>query len=144
MTKRAAIYIRVGKQSQVEEAINQQKAACEQYAEAAQLKVVKIYSDVSQATTLDQRPMFKKLLSDSKKGMFDVIVVQRAECIGYDMLDVSIYKHCLLKSGVELVLAEHAMKTSPEEVFAESLLESLVGPLISRLDEMNESRLAEI
>ncbi|NQX63766.1 recombinase family protein [Paenibacillus qinlingensis] len=110
MTKRAAIYIRVGKQSQVEEAINQQKAICEQYAESAQLKVVKIYSDVSHSTPLDQRPMFQKLLSDSKKGLLDVIIVQREDRIGRDKLDVAIHKRHLLNNGVELVIAKNLMK----------------------------------
>lgn len=138
MTKRAAIYICIEKQSQIEEAINQQKAACEQYAESAQLKVVKIYSDVSHSNTLNQRPMFQKLLSDSKKGLFDVIIVHRAENIGHDMLDVAIYKQCLMNNGVELVISEQSMKASVEERLQESILEFLIGPLISRLEEMNK------
>ncbi|MDQ0902776.1 recombinase family protein [Paenibacillus sp. V4I7] len=138
MTKRAAIYICIEKQSQIEEAINQQKIACENHAESIQLKVVKIYSDVSHSTTLTQRPMFQKLLSDSKKGLFDVIIVQRAENIGRDMLDVAIYKQRLMNNGVELVIAEQTMKASAEERIQESILELLIGPLITRLEEMNK------
>ncbi|MCY9664915.1 recombinase family protein [Paenibacillus alginolyticus] len=123
--KRAAIYILVEKQSRVEEAIERQKIACEQYAESAQLKVVKIYSDVSHSTTLNQRPMFQKLLSESKNALFDLIIVQRADRIG-DMLDVAIYKKRLMNNGVDLVIAEHTMKESPEELIRESILQALI------------------
>ncbi|MBP1157691.1 MULTISPECIES: recombinase family protein [unclassified Paenibacillus] len=142
--KRAAIYIRVGSPSQTEEAFDHQKYACENHAKSTQLKIVKIYSEVANSTPLSQRPMFQKLLSDSKKGLFDVIIVQRADRIGRDVLDVAIFKQRLTDNGVELVIAEQTKQVAPQDMFANSILEAIIGPLIHRLEEMKEFDSVEI
>ncbi|GAB7057299.1 MULTISPECIES: recombinase family protein [Paenibacillus] len=126
--KRAAIYIRVASQSQLEESVNKQKVACEAYAKSIQMEVINLYNYVGSSAPLNQRPELQKLLSDAKNGLFDVIIVQRADRISRSILDVAIFKQRLNDIGVELVITEQMKHSSPEETIANSFLKAIIGP----------------
>lgn len=72
----------------------------------------------------ENRPQFKKILKDAKKGCFDMIITKSIKDLGRSMLLVAKSVNRLEKCGVNVKFVEKAMETSNDhEIF--KVLESI-------------------
>jgi len=74
--KRAVVYARYSSDKQKEASITQQVKECTDYIERKEYELIRIYSDSAKSGSHDveKRTEFLKLLEDSAKGQFDVVV----------------------------------------------------------------------
>ena len=79
MTMRAAAYIRVSDLSQVEGySLEAQDRASKEYCQKREWTPVDVYREEGRSAhvdTIEGRPVFRQLLGDTSRGLFDVVVV---------------------------------------------------------------------
>ncbi|MDQ0902777.1 site-specific DNA recombinase [Paenibacillus sp. V4I7] len=122
---RAAIYPRYSSDNQREESIEAQVRAMEGYCKRNDFEIVRVYPDRAKSATSDKRPEFQKMIEDSGKGLFDVVVVHKLDRFSRDKYDSAKYKRILKKNGVKLLSVTENLDGSPESVILESLLEGM-------------------
>lgn len=98
--KRAALYLRV---STDEQTVANQLPALEQIAQARGLDVVATYSENTSAWSGRARPEFDRMMSDAKRGAFDVLLVWAIDRLGRSMHGVSDAIRVLDHVGVAVV-----------------------------------------
>lgn len=76
---RAVIYARYSSDSQREESIDGQLRECREYAAYNDLEIVGVYIDRALSAKTDNRPEFQKMIKDSYKTAFDVIIVWKLD-----------------------------------------------------------------
>ena len=120
---RAVIYARYSSDSQREESIDGQLRECREYAAYNDLEIVGVYIDRALSAKTDNRPEFQKMIKDSYKTAFDVIIVWKLDRFARNRYDSAHYKAALKKNGVRVVSATEKISESPEGILLESLLE---------------------
>lgn len=114
-TLRAAIYARFSSELQREESIDAQIRACKYYAQKEGLTIVKTYADKAKSgMSTKGRTAFLEMISDSKEGLFHVVIVHKLNRFGRDGLDTLKYKKILEENGVELISVTERLDNSPE------------------------------
>jgi DNA invertase Pin-like site-specific DNA recombinase len=76
------------------------------------------------AKTVD-RPDFQRMIKDSTKGIFDVIIVWKLDRFVRNCHDSTHYKAIIRKNGVKVISAPEAISEGAEGILLESLLEGL-------------------
>ncbi|MBQ4098624.1 MAG: recombinase family protein [Clostridia bacterium] len=76
---RAVIYARYSSDNQREESIEGQLRECMQYAEYNHISVIDTYIDRVLTAKTDNRPNSLKMIKDSYKGVFDMILVWKLD-----------------------------------------------------------------
>lgn len=92
---RCVIYARYSCERQTEQSIEGQLFDCRKYAERNGLNVVDTYIDHATTATNDNRAAFQKMINDSKKQLFDVIIVWKLDRFSRNKYDSAVYKHNL-------------------------------------------------
>ncbi len=77
--KTAVIYARYSSDSQSEQSIEGQLRVCQQYAKANDMLVVDTYIDRAMTGTNDNRASFQKMIKDSNKKQWSVVIVYKLE-----------------------------------------------------------------
>lgn len=121
----AVIYARYSSDNQREESITAQIRAIEEYSKKENYYIIDIYKDEAQSATTDDRKDFLRMIDDSKKGMFDVIIVHKLDRFARNRYDSAIYKRELRLNGVRVVSVTENLDGSPESVILESVLEGM-------------------
>lgn len=121
--EKAAIYARYSSHSQREESIEQQIDKCRKFAEQNGYQVVKVYSDKALSGKTDQRPQFQKMISDSEKSSWTILIVYGVDRFARNRYDSAIYKARLKKNGVKVVYATGSIPDTPEGIILESVME---------------------
>ncbi|MCL2816656.1 MAG: recombinase family protein, partial [Oscillospiraceae bacterium] len=67
------------KDSQGEESIEGQLRECKEYAERHNMTIINTYIDRALSAKTDDRPEFQKMISDSAKKQFDVVLVWKLD-----------------------------------------------------------------
>lgn len=123
---KAVIYARYSSYRQDERSIEGQIEDCMRYAENNNLKVVGEYIDRAKSgTEAEHRPEFQKMIADSEKKAFDVVLVYKLDRFARNRYDSAMYKSKLKKHGVRVISATEAISDEAEGVILESLLEGL-------------------
>lgn len=73
--------------------------------------------------TNDLRPDFQRMIKDSSKHQWDMVLVYKLDRFSRDKYESTIHKHTLKENGVKLVSAMENIPDSPEGIILESLLE---------------------
>lgn len=120
---KAVIYARYSSSGQSEESIEGQLRECGEYAERNGLTVICHYVDRALSGTSDRRPEFQRLISDSARGQFEVVIVWKGDRFARNRYDSAVYKARLKKNGVRVVSAKEAMPEGPEGILFESMME---------------------
>lgn len=120
---RAVIYARYSSDNQREESIEGQLRDCMQYAEYNDIQVVGSYIDRALSAKTDNRPNFQKMIKDSAKRLFDVIIVWKLDRFARNRFDSAYYKNVLKKNGVRVVSAKESISEGAEGIILESVLE---------------------
>ena len=122
--KRAVIYARYSPgPNQTEQSIEGQIRECMKYAEQHDLRVIKTYIDRKVSGRTDNRREFQRMMEDSGKKIFDVIILYHTDRFARNRYDSAIYKHQLKQNGVELCYATADIPAGPEGIILESIME---------------------
>ncbi|WP_083485789.1 recombinase family protein [Alicyclobacillus ferrooxydans] len=124
-TLRAVAYPRYSSANQREESITAQLRAIEEYCRRKGYVLVDSYPDDARTATNDNRPNFQRMISDSDKNLFDVIIVHKLDRFARDRYDSAYYKRILKKNGVRLESVLEQLDNSPESIILESVLEGM-------------------
>lgn len=120
---KAVIYARYSSDSQREESIEGQLRECKEYAERNGITVLGTYIDRALSAKTDNRPDFQRMIKDSVKGLFDIVLVWKLDRFARNRYDSAHYKAILKKNGVKVVSAKEAIAEDSTGILLESLLE---------------------
>ena len=118
----AVIYARYSSDSQREASIEGQLRDCKAYAEKNGITVVGTYIDRAYSAKTDDRPDFQRMIKDSGKKIFDVVLVWKLDRFARNRFDAVNYKYQLEKNGVHLVSVMEPISQGPEGIMVESML----------------------
>lgn len=119
----AVIYARYSSDHQREESIEGQLRECKEYADRNDMVVIKTYIDRALSAKTDNMPEFQRMIKDSTKGLFDIVLVWKLDRFARNRYDSAHYKAMLRKNGVKVVSAKEAISEGPEGIILESMLE---------------------
>jgi len=117
------IYVRYSSTAQREESAEIQINSCNGFAEREGYIVVDVYKDEALTGRTDDRPQFQKMISDSKKGLFQKVIVHRLDRFSRDKFDNAHYKRILKKNGVKVLSATETIPDDSTGVLMEYILE---------------------
>ena len=119
----AVIYARYSSDRQREESIEGQLRECTDYALKNNLTLLGTYVDRALSARTADRPDFQRMIADSAKGLFDVVLVWKLDRFSRDRYDSAHYKHVLKKNGVRVISIKENISDGPEGIILESMLE---------------------
>ncbi len=122
---RVAQYARFSSDNQRTESIDAQVRAMNQFCKQNHWQIVATYTDEARSATTDNRPQFQQMISDSSKGIFDIVLVHKLDRFSRDRYDSAIYKKRLKKNNVKLCSVLERIDDSPESIMMESVLEGM-------------------
>jgi len=103
-----ALYTRYSSDKQSETSTEQQLKVCHEHCKRNNYTIVSEYSDEAISGRTDLRPEFQKMMEDSKRKLFQGIVIYSVDRFGRTLYQSAMYTDKLLKSGVLLISAtEH-------------------------------------
>ena len=123
--KKAVIYARYSCDRQSEQSIEGQLHVCTDYAKSHDILIVDTYIDRAMSGTDDMRPAFQKMLMDSAKKQWEIVLVYKLDRFSRNKYEATIHKHTLKENGVKLVSAMENIPDTPEGIILESLLEGM-------------------
>lgn len=132
---KAVIYARYSSDNQREESIEGQLRECKEYAEKNDITILGTYIDRALSAKTDNRPEFQKMIKDSAKGLFDVVIVWKLDRFSRDRYDSAHYKRILKKNGVKVISAKETIAEDSTGILLESLLEGYAEFYSAELSE---------
>lgn len=121
----SVIYARYSSHAQGEQSIEGQVSAARAYAEAKGYTVVREYIDRAMTGKNDNREQFQRMLSDTAKRHFHVIIVWKVDRFGRNREEIAINKHTCKKNGVRVEYVAENLPDTPEAIILESVLEGM-------------------
>lgn len=122
---RAAMYARFSSDNQRTESIDAQIRAMKKYCQQQHWQIVATYVDEARSATTDRRPNFQKMIEDSSKNLFDIVLVHKLDRFSRNRYDSAIYKSRLKKNHVMIASVLERIDDSPESVMMEAMLEGM-------------------
>ena len=122
---RAVIYARYSSSSQREESIEGQIRDCTAYAERNGYTVIGTYADRALSGTTDNRPEFQRMIKDSKRKQFDLVIVWKLDRFARNRYVSAKYKYQLRQNGVRVVSANESISQGADGILLESMLEGM-------------------
>ena len=132
---KAVIYARYSSDSQREESIEGQIRECSEYAERNGITILGSYIDRALSARTADRPEFQRMIKDSEKGLFDIVLIWKLDRFSRDRYDSAHYKHILKKNGVKVISAKENISDGPEGIILESMLEGYAEYYSAELSE---------
>jgi len=114
--KTAVIYARYSSEKQTYQSIEGQLKVCYKYAEDNKYTVLPepyIYIDEAQSGKTDKRDNFRRMLNDSKKKLFDTVIVYAFDRFGRNILQSLLNEKTLTDNGVALLSATENSDSTP-------------------------------
>ena len=102
---KAVIYARYSCDNQREESIEGQLRECKVFAERKGYTLVGSYIDRAMSAKTDNRPEFQRMINDSAKKKFDVVIVWKLDRFSRNRYDSARYKAMLRKNDVKVPLS---------------------------------------
>lgn len=121
----AVIYARYSSDSQREESIEGQLRECKEFAERNGITVFASYIDRALSAKTDNRPEFQRMIKDSYKKLFNIIIVWKLDRFARDRYDSAHYKNILKKNGVKVISAKENISQGSEGIILEAMLEGM-------------------
>lgn len=119
----AVVYARYSSHSQGEQSIEGQLAEAHRYAEAHGYNIVHEYVDRAKSGRTDNRDEFQRMLKDTAKKQFNVIILWKVDRFGRNREEIAINKMKCRKNGVRVEYVAETIPNTPEGVILESVLE---------------------
>ncbi|MCM1167405.1 MAG: recombinase family protein, partial [Ruminococcus sp.] len=121
----AAVYARFSSDNQRDESIDAQLRAIEKYASDNGIHIVARYVDRAFSARFDKRPEFQRMIRDSEKGEFNMVLVHKLDRFSRNRYDSAFYKHILKNNGVRLQSVIEDFDDTPESIILESVIEGM-------------------
>lgn len=121
--KNAVIYARYSAHGQNEQTIDGQIRVCKEFAENNNINVVNIYSEKHRSGKDVNRPEFQKMIEDSKKRLFDFVIVYMLDRFARNRYYSTIYNRELELNGVRVISATEHISEGEEGEFYQMFLE---------------------
>ena len=134
---KAVIYARFSSDRQREESIEGQIRECTEYAQQQGITIVGEYIDRAKSASKDteKRESFLRMIRDSSKRLFDVVLVWKLDRFARSRYDSAHYKAALKKNGIKVVSATEHIAEGPEGIILESMLEGMAEYYSAELSE---------
>jgi DNA invertase Pin-like site-specific DNA recombinase len=129
------IYARYSSDNQTENSIEGQIRECRAFAERNGIKILNSYIDRAFSAKTDNRPEFQKLMKDSSKNLFDVVLVWKLDRFARNRYDSAHNKAILRKNGVKVVSATEPISEDSTGILLESLLKGYAEFFSAELSE---------
>ena len=123
----AVIYARFSSDRQREESIEGQIRECNEYARNNGITIVHEYIDraLSASKDTEKRLDFQRMIRDSAKRQFEIVLVWKLDRFARDRYDSAHYKNILKKNGVRVLSATEPISEGPEGIILEAMLEGM-------------------
>ena len=121
---KGVIYARYSSDNQREESIEGQIRENMAYAERNGIEIVGTYIDRAYSARTDRRPDFQRMIKDSAKKNFDVVIVWKLDRFARNRFDSAKYKAALKKNDVKVISATEAISDDPVGILVEGMLEA--------------------
>ncbi len=122
---RGVIYARYSSDNQREESIEGQIRENTAFAEKHGIEIVDTYIDRAFSAKTGNRPEFQRMIKESSKKHFDVVIVWKLDRFSRNRFDSAKYKALLRMSGVKVVSATESISEGAEGIILESVLEGM-------------------
>ncbi|MBQ4585189.1 MAG: recombinase family protein [Clostridia bacterium] len=132
---RGVIYARYSSDNQREESIEGQIRENTAYAERNGITIVGHYIDRAYSAKTDNRPEFQRMIKDSARCGFDVIIVWKLDRFARNRYDSARYKMLLKKNDVRVISATEAISQGAEGIILEAVLEGMAEYYSADLSE---------
>lgn len=132
---RGVIYARYSSSNQREESIEGQIRENTACANKHGIEIVGTYIDRAVSAKTDNRPEFQRMIKDSAKKNFDVVIVWKLERFSRSRYDSAHYKVILKKNGVRVISATETISEGAEGIILESVLEGMAEYYTKDLSE---------
>ncbi len=119
------IYARFSSHGQTEQSIEGQLKECHLYAQRNNYNVVGEYIDRALTGTNDRRPEFQRMIEDSKKKLFNYVLVYQLDRFARDRYDSAVYKHKLKKNDVRVISVKENISADASGIVFEAVLEGI-------------------
>ncbi len=129
------IYARYSSESQRDESIDGQLRECMAFAERQGITILDTYIDRALSAKTDNRPQFQKMIKDSVKRKFDVVIVWKLDRFARNRYDSANYKAALKKNHVRVISATENISNNSEGILLESVLEGMAEYFSAELAE---------
>ena len=123
--KTAVIYARYSCYGQTEQSIEGQVRECTEYAKHNDIVILDSYIDRAMTGTNDNRTDFQRMMKDSAKKPWDLILVYKLDRFSRNKYEMAIHRKTLRDNGIKLVSVKENIPDSPEGIILESLLEGM-------------------
>ena len=120
---KAVIYARYSSENQREESIDGQIRECMEFAKRSEIEVIGTYIDRAFSAKTDNRPDFQRMIKDSSRGSFDLVIVWKLDRFSRNRYDSAHYKATLKKNHVKVISATEQISSDPSGILLESMLE---------------------
>ena len=90
------------------------------------MTVIGEYIDKALTGRTDKRPDFQRMLRDSEKGVFQVVICWKMDRFARNRYDSAINKFKLKKNGVRMAYAKESIPDGPEGIILVSVMEGYV------------------
>ena len=114
--KTAVIYARYSSDSQTEQSIEGQLRVCKSYAEHNDIVIIDTYIDRAMTGTNAKRPGFRKMIDDSGKKQFEIVLVYKLDRFSRNKFESAFFKKTLKDNGVKVVSATEHIPDGPEAI----------------------------
>jgi DNA invertase Pin-like site-specific DNA recombinase len=121
----AVIYARFSSHAQNEQSIEGQLRACYDFAERQGYTVIGEYIDRALSGTNDNRPEFQRMIEDSSKRLFEIILVYQLDRFARNRYDSAVNKAKLKKNGVRVLSARENITDDASGILMEAVLEGM-------------------
>ena len=111
----------------MDESIDAQIRAIEEYADKNNIKIVNKFIDRAKSATSDKRPAFQEMIKyceEDKTGV-SMVIVHKLDRFSRDKYDSVKYKQRLKMKGISVVSVTEKLDNSPESVILESVIEGM-------------------
>lgn len=132
---RGVIYARYSSDNQREESIEGQIRVNKAYAEKNGIEIVGEYIDRARSAKTDKRPEFQRMIRDSSKQLFDVVIVWKFDRFSRKRYHSILYKEMLKENNVRVISATEAVPPDAGGMMVESMYEVMAELYNSDLAE---------
>ena len=121
----AVIYARYSSYGQTEQSIEGQVRECTDYARLNNILIIDSYIDRAMTGTNDNRQDFQRMLKDSSKKAWDLVLVYKLDRFSRNKYEMAIHRKTLKDNGIRLVSVKENIPDTPEGIILESMLEGM-------------------
>ena len=108
---KGVIYARYSSENQKEESIEGQLRECRAFADKNGIQVIGNYIDRAFSAKTDNRPDFRRMIKESSKKEYDVVIVWKLDRFARNRQDSVYYKTILHKNGIKVISATEAISS---------------------------------